>query len=460
MIQTRQAANRYAVGGPRRAGPVSQGGVIPFDYAAPFRLRGVPGNLVQGVINIGSDGTFVATAIGYGLEEDRARTLHLPLIGPDQTFKLGDIKLSDLPSDALVEGFRSKPALPIGEAGVTATGLSLDSIVAQQSRDTLLERMHPQSDISFFLSMVDSSSGRELQDEPVHNLASLGKSNGERPFRLLPHPLSFAPRSTLRLQVIENSEGVQGTLFIVLYGYKMLAPSHCPEPIVRRLRGAPGCEGEVIGLPSMGIVPFDYVANIELLGIPQRIVQQEVNVSVEGGFVATALGYALATEDPRVRIASAIVSQGRAKPGKPPVVDLNALPLSVFGIQAVRNGFRIRPGLLRIVLRDGGGLTSRLALDLADKIFEPLDRAEDVSFRYTIVDGGTGRELQNGLINNIAGLGIANGDRPFKTFARPMIFAPRSSIRVIVQEHFGRGRLFMTFQGYKLDGASVARGRR
>ena len=71
-------------------------------------------------------------------------------------------------------------------------------------------------------------------------------------------------------------------------------------------------------------------------------------------------------------------------------------------------------------------------------------------------DGGTGRELQNGLIHNIAGLGIANGDRPFKRFARPMVFFPRSTIRVTVQEHFGRGRLFLVFQGYKIAAATRA----
>jgi len=108
-----------------------------------------------------------------------------------------------------------------------------------------------------------------------------------------------------------------------------------------------------------------------------------------------------------------------------------------------------------VVLQDGGGLTTRLPVELVDKIFEPLNRADDVSFRYTIFDVSTGRELQNGLINNVAGLGIANGDRPFKKFARPMIFYPRSAIRVMVQEHFGRGRLFVVFQGYKLPGATT-----
>jgi hypothetical protein len=82
-----------------------------------------------------------------------------------------------------------------------------------------------------------------------------------------------------------------------------------------------------------------------------------------------------------------------------------------------------------------------------------------VSFRYAIFDSGTGRELQNKPIHNIAGLGIANGDRPFKKFARPMIFLPRSTIRVEAEERFGRGTLFLVFQGYKILGTSPMGGR-
>ena len=42
------------------------------------RITGRPGNMVQDVINISSDGVFVAVAIGYGFEEDRER----PIVAP------------------------------------------------------------------------------------------------------------------------------------------------------------------------------------------------------------------------------------------------------------------------------------------------------------------------------------------------------------------------------------------
>jgi hypothetical protein len=70
--------------------------------------------------------------------------------------------------------------------------------------------------------------------------------------------------------------------------------------------------------------------------------------------------------------------------------------------------------------------------------------------RLTGFDSGTGRELQSQRVHSVASLGIANGERPFKVFHKPMTFLPRSTIRVQVEEIFGRGRLFLVFQGYKM----------
>ena len=442
-------------------GRTETGSAIPYDAAASFELQGRPGRVVAGVINIDVDGTFVATAIGYGLEEDCSRPLDLPQIVPGgastagETFRLGEIDLGAIAPDVLIDGFRVKPDPVFGTGGASGPRVSLARVIAQAERGNVLEHLVPRSEVSFFFSIVDSNSGRELQDEPVHNLASLGKTNGERPFRVLPRPLSFAPRSTVRLQVIENSEGVRGTLFIVLYGYKLLSASHCPEPVVRALQGTPDCPGEIIGLPADRITPFDYVANLQLGNRPGRLITQDVNVNVEGGFVATGLGYALQADAAPLRLSAAIARLDAATRARivnaEGEINLAAIPLSLFGAQAVEDGFRIRPSLLRVALQDGGSLSANVAPELIDKVFESFNRADDVSFRYTFFDGGTGRELQNGLIHNIAGLGIANGDRPFKRFARPMIFFPRSTIRVLVQEHFGRGRLYLVFQGYKLS---------
>jgi hypothetical protein len=464
------AARRVPSPGPA-AGPI-----IPYDYAATFELTGRPGNLVQGIINIGVEGVFVAVAIGYGFEEDRGRELTVPidLNGATGTGSAvldpGDITLGEIPIAALIEGFRINPRFEevVFRTELTNGGglrgapsrekeFARQALPAELVRQQLLQQVKSPTDISFLFSIVDSGSGRELQDEPTHNLASLGKSNGERPFRLLAQPLTFLPRSTIRLQIVERSEGVRGTLFIVLYGYKMLGAAGCPEPVVRSLRGSPICPTETIGNPLARVIPFDYVATLPLTGRPGNRVEEEISINVEGGFVATALGYGLAVEEQDIRIPGALAEAPGSPAGR--TVNLSNVPLRLLPPSALSDGIRIRPNFLRIVLANNGSLATALPANLVDSIFERLNRPEDVSFRYAIFDSGTGRELQNKPVHNIAGLGIANGDRPFKKFARPMIFLPRSTIRVEAEERFGRGTLFLVFQGYKILGASLAGGR-
>src|SRR5262249_13782816 len=79
--QVRRRSGRRMARHPVSTAPgptASEGVIIPYDHAATFELKGRPGNIVQDVINVGSDGVFVATAIGYGFEEQRARPLNNP----------------------------------------------------------------------------------------------------------------------------------------------------------------------------------------------------------------------------------------------------------------------------------------------------------------------------------------------------------------------------------------------
>jgi hypothetical protein len=135
---------------------------IPYDYVAKFTLRGERGNRVQDVINISIEGAFVAVSIGYSFIPPR------PFEGP--------------------------------------------TVVTDRG-------------IDFTYSIVDSGSGRELQNRPIHNIAGLGEATGRRPFRPLAKPMLFMPRSTIRIEVEEISEEAihkNAELFIVLHGYKML----------------------------------------------------------------------------------------------------------------------------------------------------------------------------------------------------------------------------------------------
>src|SRR5690242_21275056 len=87
----------------------SAGFVIPFDHAASFELQGIPGNIVQDVINISTDGAFVAVSIGYGFEEDRGRPAGLVPLAT-KPISPGGIKLGQIPTAALIEGFRLNPS--------------------------------------------------------------------------------------------------------------------------------------------------------------------------------------------------------------------------------------------------------------------------------------------------------------------------------------------------------------
>jgi hypothetical protein len=388
---------------------------------------------------------FVAVAIGYGVEEERSRPLPLK-IAQGKTAIPGNIALAAIPTPALIEGIRINPRLDslvfrktIDPGGVAdrLIDFSNEPITADIA-DQIFQRVKAPREVSFLFSIVDSGTGRELQDEPQYNLASLGKSNGERPFRLLTQPLSFLPRSTIRMQIEERTPDVQGTLFVVLFGYKVLHGSACTESQAKAYAQRMASAGSVRSRPQEGLIPFDYVTKFTLTGRPGTQLEDEVTISGEGAFVASAIGYGLSVDDEPVMNLPA---------GQEDVV-LSQLTLRNISLSAVSEGFRIRPDYIRLVLGSGAGLKKVKRL-IAEEAFERLNQPEDVSFRYTIYDTGIGRDWQNQPIHNIAGLGIANGQRPFKKLARPRVFEPRSTLRIMVEERFGRGTLFIVLQGYK-----------
>jgi hypothetical protein len=171
---------------------------IPYDYVATFQLLGLRGNRVQDVINISIDGAFVAVAVGYSFVPASFKLPDLPV--PVRTGLLPTESIADW----LLRLAEEQPAL--------------SATIAQ----SLLTRL---GGIDFKYSVVDSGSGRELQNRPIHNLAGLGEATGDRPFRPFAKPMMFMPRSTIRIEIEEISEGAiyaGAQLFIVLHGYKLL----------------------------------------------------------------------------------------------------------------------------------------------------------------------------------------------------------------------------------------------
>jgi hypothetical protein len=185
----------------RPAVPTSAAKEIPYDHVATFLLLGQRGNRVQDVINVSTEGAFVAVAVGYSFI---AAPLTLPEPPTSTSGNTGVTPQSEALANWLLQIFEDQPTLP--------------GTLAQ----CLLARV---CGIEFKYSLVDSGTGRELQNRPIHNLAGLGESTGQRPFRPLAKPMLFMPRSTIRIEVEEISEGLIYTgaqLYIVLHGYKVL----------------------------------------------------------------------------------------------------------------------------------------------------------------------------------------------------------------------------------------------
>ena len=376
------------------------------------RCRGEVGNLVQDVINISVEGAFVAVSISYGLVEERATSL--PLVNPPAT--LGAVTLANVPPDVLIDGFRINPQ--VRAVAVRDGRLNEQCPVTPET----FQRLKSEDNFSFLLSIVDTGTGRELQNRPVHSLATLGRADGHRPFKMLPQPMVFLPRSTLRLQVEERTAGVVGRLFITLQGYKVLGAAGAMEEETRRLAAfdprqqIPVYDHETGNYRRLGekrepdvltthVVPFDYVSTLDLIGQPGNIVEDEVPINVDGGYIATAVTYSLDVGDTTIAI------DRRDEP-----IDLRIIKLTeIRPVQALFDGVRIHPLRTRFAFTAGGQLNT-VSQDLLGRIFQSLNRPEEVRFLYTINDTGTGRELQNQRVSNVASLGIANGERPFKVF--------------------------------------------
>ena len=93
----------------------------------------------------------------------------------------------------------------------------------------------PPDRIQFLYALFDEGTGREFQSDPILNIAGLGSADGERPFRYFAQPISFAPRTTIRLDITEKSE-FKGELHVCLHGFKVLGGAGTPTGRVKRRR--------------------------------------------------------------------------------------------------------------------------------------------------------------------------------------------------------------------------------
>jgi hypothetical protein len=223
---------------------------IPFDYAFRFNLSGVPGNAQSQRITISVEGAFTAVSIGYGVlsqvQPIRFGPIPppppgplIPLVPPPAPPKnLGEIRLSDLvtaldqlaPAErdlVLKSGMRLSP-----DVASLAISAPLTPAVLSQAFEAIPT---PLDGIQFTYALFDDGSGREFQSEPILNTAGLGTSNGERPFRQLARPITFAPLAVIRMAITELST-VAGELHVSLHGYKVLGGTGTPTSARRAAR--------------------------------------------------------------------------------------------------------------------------------------------------------------------------------------------------------------------------------
>jgi hypothetical protein len=181
---------------------------------------------------------------------------------------------------------------------------------------------------------------------------------------------------------------------------------------------------------SLKEIPYDYVATFRLEGRRGNRTQDVINVSVDGAFVAVSVGYSF--------IPALLTLE--VNPQSPPTRVTFANLNSGLGIKNTATNVTIDP--LTII--------PNLFQFLLVKLF-------GIEFKYTIVDSGVGRELQNKPIHSIAGLGESNGIRPFRPMAKPILFQPRSTIRIEIEEVsdsplYAGTELYLVLHGYKLLG--------
>jgi len=148
-------------------------------------------------------------------------------------------------------------------------------------------------------------------------------------------------------------------------------------------------------------MPYDYVVSFTLSGNRGNRIPGSINITSEARFVCTSIGYGV--QEP----------ESFTPPGVRERVPLVFTEPSVLpAIQLLR---------------------------------------ELLSFKYAIIDVGSGRELQSAAVFNLAGLGRADGDRPFRELTVPYIFAPNSTIVIELEEvtTLSGAIVHIVFQGFK-----------
>ncbi len=444
MIQRAGAAPPAPGVEPRALGAVR---TVPFDYVVTFPLIGRSGNVIQRVINISTVGTFAVTALSYALLVDERAT-------PRRFGPVG-IEDPDRPPSTPRPGavVPPEPVVVISEAGSPEPG-DLKIVAAPFSRVRLLVN------------------GRAVA---VEERTELDVDETGRLF-LPPEILELRGSSTLVVEDLTN--GVQSSPIVVTgEGSVVGGAAH----FARDVPTAGSDSFDVLGVPGSNVdievqrpdesgelVPrlrgtiriprYDDPENgIEAGVLRVRLGELVPVVRPSGGLAAQAAAVASSPDDAFGLLASGDSVTATTKGLTPSIFRVaggTAFSLASIPFGALQSGFRLDPV---VADRLEGGVPVP-----PGELRQPFVRCGtgegDLQFLYSITDNGTGRAFQNEPIHNIAGLGIANGDRPFRALPHPIVFEPRSVIRFEIREiSGGPGVLYFVLQGYKVVGAGRLR---
>ena len=406
---------------PLRQAPPAK--TIPFDYAFQFPLQGRRGNKVQDVVEISTEGVFVALSVGYSLvldERSTARTfqpvidqrttLHSPVFVPLFEFR-GDPSPTETFVGLVLTGI---PGTEMAILNLSTTGISQPATIGSDGTATVLFTVA----LGNILRVWDKT----------HNLLSeLFQADTQPPTPVVgPNPTS-------------KNLPVAGDTTVHVYG----RPGDAASVFL--------LENSTNAIISMGRTPL--TADTTTFG--RRTGRGEVALRVtNGATVEKPLSpgdvLLVRTVDTGTTLRFSMFAIARP--------NLSTLTLAALAAGLEQQGADLTRGF-RLNLDAAPLAAADLPLDrLADgtrrRLFETGSvAAEEVSFLYSLDVGNTGREYQSKPIHNIAGLGIANGDRPMRPFAKPMVFEPRSFIRLQIEELSGPpGTLFIVLQGYKVLG--------
>jgi hypothetical protein len=391
-------------------------------------LQGIPHNKVQDVVEISTEGIFVALSVGYSLVLDERSTA--------RTFQPVIDQRTTLHSPVFVPLFER---IGTGSPIETFVGLLLTGIPGTEMAILHLTAAPPS----------------------IAATASIGADG------TVVTPLAgAAAESGSILRVWDKTHNLLSELFEV-----PSTPVIGPNPTNKQVPAAGDSTVHVYGRPGDTVDVFlleNSTGNVLRVTRPAPLTQDTTTFSRRTGRTQAALRVPGPNE------------QTVEKPLSPGDVLLvsgvggeTCLPFSMFAIPRpnlstltlaalaagleqsgadLTRGFRLNPDAVPLAAADLP--LDQLAAGTRGRLFETGSvAAEEVSFLYSLDMGNTGREYQSKPIHNIAGLGIANGDRPMRPFAKPMVFEPRSFIRLQIEELSGPpGTLFIVLQGYKVLG--------